>query len=155
MSWRDELNRYFEKGAKKEHNHELGLEIEHFIVKKDTLEAVPYGGEHGIKSVLALLLKCYPEAALTGKEDILGFEVADFTITLEPAAQLEISITKSSSISKIRSVYRSFRQNLDRILEGFGYKALTVGCQSKSRVEDTALIPKERYPQMDRYFKET
>ena len=86
MSWRDELNRYFEKGAKKGHDDELGLGIEHFIVRKDTLEAVPYEGEHGIKSVLGLLVKCYPEAAVIGKEDILGFEAVDFTITLEPAA---------------------------------------------------------------------
>nr|MCR5281970.1 hypothetical protein [Lachnospiraceae bacterium] len=45
VSWRDELNRYFEKGAEKKQSYELGLEIEHFIVKKDTLEAVPYEGE--------------------------------------------------------------------------------------------------------------
>lgn len=155
MGWREELNQYFEKGAKKEHGHELGLEIEHFIVKSDTLEAVPYGGENGIRSVLGLLAKRYPEAVVIGKEDILGLETAEFTITLEPAAQLEISIAKSFSVRKIRSVYRSFRQELDKILEGFGYKALTVGCQSKTRVEDIALIPQERYRLMDRHFKDT
>ncbi|MCR5474516.1 MAG: hypothetical protein K6F28_04865 [Lachnospiraceae bacterium] len=155
MSWRDELNRYFEKGAEKGPDHELGVEIEHFIVKADTLEAIPYKGEQGVRAVLERLMDLYPGAAPIGKENILGFETADFTITLEPAAQLEISMVKTSSIGKIRDIYSSFRKNLDEVLSGFSYKAITAGCQPVSRVEDLELIPKERYRLMDRYFKDT
>lgn len=155
MDWRNELSRYFENGIKKEHSDEIGLEVEHFIVNKDTKEAIPYAGDKGMRDILRKLAECYPEASLINEEDLFGFETSAFIITLEPAAQLEISINKDHSIERIESVYKAFRSKLHEILKEFGYQAYTAGCQPISQVRDLTLIPKERYRLMDQHFEKT
>ncbi|MBE6015555.1 MAG: hypothetical protein E7241_09370 [Lachnospiraceae bacterium] len=155
MSWREALNAHYEAGIKPVCNHELGVEIEHFIVEKDTYAAVPYAGKGGVREIICRLAEKYPGYEALGKDDFLGFEVPDFAISLEPAAQLEISIAKNASIEQLEKIYEEFRRNLDEILEDYGYEALTVGTQPVSRVEDLPLIPKERYRLMNRHFEQT
>ena len=73
MSWREALNAHYKAGIKPVKNHELGVEIEHFILKKDTLEAVPYAGDGGVRDILCRLAGEYPGCKTVGKEDLLGF----------------------------------------------------------------------------------
>ena len=155
MNWKNDLRRYFENGIKSERNDNIGVEIEHFIVVKDTHEAVSYAEENGVKDILKRLMELYPDAKAFYEEDFFGFKSRDFAITLEPAAQLEISIRETSSTDEIKEIYISFRNILDKILNEYGYEALTLGCQPVSRVRDLALIPKERYRLMNEYFKTT
>ena len=50
---RENIIQYLKKGCKPEGTRlHFGVELEHFIVKKDTKEAVSYYGEKGIEAIL-------------------------------------------------------------------------------------------------------
>lgn len=146
------LTEYFQNGCKQNCSRQLGLEVEHFVVKKDTRESVSYYGEHGIETVLKRLKPSYSHAYYE-EDELLGLYNNDYSLTLEPAAQLEISINPRREISEIRSIYKSFVKQITPILDEFGYELATLGYQPKSRVQDLKLIPKKRYDYMDEYFK--
>ena len=94
----------------------------------------------------------YPNAEIIEDDDFLGFSVSDFTITLEPAAQMEISISPKAELQEIGEIYQAFRRNLDVVLKEFEYVAVNMGCQPVSCVADLEMIPKKRYKLMDEYF---
>lgn len=151
-TWKGAFVRYFEEGIKNTEEAMLGVEVEHFILDRDNC-AVPYETERGIRRVLEdLILKC-PGAEKIIEEDFLGFVTPDFSITLEPAAQLEISIRTSSDIEEISEIYRDFREKLDHVLAPYGYHAAVSGCQPVSSVKDLKMIPKKRYKLMNDYFE--
>ncbi|MBR2083017.1 MAG: hypothetical protein IJ876_08485 [Elusimicrobiaceae bacterium] len=152
-SWKDSFVAYFWKGIKADNRAVLGVEVEHFILQSQTREAVTYDGDNGVRQILGQLMKLYPAAKILPDEDFFGFSTPEFTITLEPAAQLEISIAPMESIRKVAGVYQHFRYNLDRVLAAFGYIAVTAGCQPTSHVADLPLLPKKRYTLMDSYFR--
>ena len=153
--WAEAFTEYFRQGIKRVPRPWLGVEIEHFILRLDTGVAVPYVGPGGVREILRTLLDCYPEAEALPGEDLFGFSGPEFVITLEPAAQLEISIAATESVAHIGEVYNGFLRNLRKVLASWSYNAFTVGCQPVSRVEDLTLIPKERYRLMDNHFART
>ena len=154
-NWKQQLVEHFKEGEKCKCVARLGVEVEHFVLDPARgFEAVPYAGEGGIREVLCRLMERYPEARVLEDDEFFGFTVPEFSVTLEPAAQLEISIASEESVAKVGRIYRGFRKNLDEVLAGFGYAAVTVGCQPISRVEDLTLIPKRRYDLMNRHFME-
>jgi len=150
--WKEELVRYFYSGIKEKISPVLGLEVEHFIIEKLSGRAVPYEGRNGIRRILSDLMKEYPGAEAIIEEDLLGFTVPDFNITLEPAAQFEISIKTLEDIAEIGRIYSSFRKKLENILSRFGYVLLNAGCQPQSPVAGIKMIPKKRYDLMDAHF---
>ena len=147
--------RYFAAGAKPQANCELGVEVEHFIVDSVTREAVPYEGDRGVRSILTALMDRYENARVLPDDDFFGFAVPEFTITLEPAAQLEISIVPEHDIKEIGAVYRRFSESLRPILSEYGYAVMNVGFQPVSDVEKLTLIPKRRYALMDAHFQKS
>lgn len=153
--WKESVISFFAQAADKTTPPELGVEAEHFIVDRLNRRAVPYSGEHGIRQVLARLMERFPGAQILPDDDFFGFQTPDFTITLEPAAQLEISISPMASIRQISDVYREFMNNLDAVLAPLGYMALSVGCQPVSPVAALEMIPKKRYALMNEYFQHT
>lgn len=152
-SWKDLFVAYFARGSKPHGHTTLGVEVEHFILESHTQQAVPYIGEKGVRHVLGQLIKLYPAAKILPDDDFFGLSTPQFTVTLEPAAQLEVSLAPLQSIRQIGNTYQCFRHNLDSVLTEFGYTAVTVGCQPASRVADLALLPKKRYAFMNAYFQ--
>ena len=149
---RDSFISYIRAGEKTEHSSSLGVEAEHFIVYKADRRAVPYAGDYGVRDILKDLAGSYEDYRLNFGEDLLGFDTADFSITIEPAAQLEIGTRQTDDIDTIAGIYGNFRKKLDDILKMHDMEVLSLGCQPVSRVDDLALIPKERYRIMDRHF---
>ncbi|NCB94491.1 MAG: glutamate-cysteine ligase [Clostridia bacterium] len=143
---------YFQKGCKLNCFQKLGLEVEHFLVKKDTKESVSYYGEHGVAEILERLKSSYPRAYYEGDE-LIGLYNSDYSLSLEPAAQLEISINPRGEIRHIKSIYEHFVAQVTPILDEYGYELVNLGYQPKSCINDLKLIPKKRYDYMDEYFK--
>ena len=154
--WKASLVRYFAEGAKETGEARLGVEVEHFILDGARRTAIPYAGENGVREILTRLMARYPGAGVKvlPDDDFFGFAVPEFTITLEPAAQLEISIAPMGSVRRIGEVYRDFSENLDAVLAEFGYAAVNAGCQPVSGVAELALIPKRRYDLMNAHFEQ-
>ena len=146
---------YIRSGIKMSGDKSLGVEVEHFVLDDKTLESVPYSGEGGVKESVEKLMSLYPGAEAIVGEDFLGFTAKEFNVTLEPAAQIEISIIQSDDIELIGNIYRDFYDKLTGILKPLGQHLCTVGCQPVSHVDDLELIPKGRYRLMDAHFKKT
>lgn len=146
------LMKYFQSGCKKSKEQMIGIEIEHFIVKKDTKESVSYYGEHGVGQILKRLESQFSHVSCE-KEHLIGLWNDDYSITLEPASQFEISIFPQEDILCVEKIYDEFLALMDPILEEYGYEMMTGGYQPHDKVDDLPLIPKKRYQYMDEYFK--
>ena len=139
---------FFQAGCKAEKL--IGLELEHFVVNRDTDESVTY--QNGVKQILERFLHVYGEPVYW-RENIIGIARGGAHITLEPAAQLEISIGPALGIKSIKKAYDEFATQITPILDEMGYKLVNAGYLPKSRVDDLELLPKKRYEIMDSYFK--
>ncbi len=142
---------YFKKGIKGNVKPTLGVEVEHFIVDKETGLAASY--EEVIKIIE--LFSPLGEGLIYDEDNLLGYENEEYTITLEPASQFEISISPQRTIMEVHKIYKGFLDKLEDILKATPYTYATLGYQPKSRVEDLILIPKERYYLMNNHFKST
>ena len=141
---------YIEKGCKE--GQKTGLELEHFIMSKDTHKRVPYF--NGVDAVINRLCpffnkKTYSEGFL------IGLTGDDYALTLEPGAQLEISIAPKDNLSDIQSIYDDFLSLITPLLNEFNYELITLGYTPDEKASDIPLIPKKRYEYMDNYFKST
>ena len=146
------LEQHFRDGCKLNCVQKLGMEIEHIIVHRKTREAVTHYEEHGICWILQQLKAVFPHYYYEG-ETLLGLYNLDYSVSLEPAAQFEVSIVPKESIRVIMKIYQSFLQMIEPLLEAEDYELLTIGYQPKSKVDDLPMIPKQRYQYMDDYFK--
>jgi len=148
------LIEYFQNGSKSKDVQKLGLEVEHFIVKSQSLESLSYYGENGIRRLLETLSPFYPHRF---EKDgyLLGLYNDEYSLSLEPAGQLEISINPKSDIKAIEVIYQKLLKQIESLLSANDERLVTLGYQPKSVVEDLTLIPKQRYKFMDRYFAES
>lgn len=142
---------YFKSGIKEEKDKSLGLELEHFIVKANTMESVDYYEENGIRDILKLLSP-YFEKEIYKDGNLIGLIKDKSNITLEPASQLEISIGPFIDTLDILEEYNYFLLKIKPILKKFDYEMIYAGYQPKSKVDDLNLIPKKRYEYMLDYF---
>ena len=144
------LANYFASGCKNEQL--LGLELEHFVVDKQTRHSLHY--ENGVELILNRLQPLYG-APILSQGHIIGINGKDAAITLEPAAQLEISIKPLQNIAEISQIYDDFISLLTPILDDMGCELVYAGYHPKSKVDELPLIPKIRYKHMDAHFKTT
>ena len=153
---RGKLVAYFESGITRDEGPQhLGVEVEHFIVADGTLEPVcyePHDGLPGVRDVLAYLEQFYPDATYNPKGDLLGLANETGSVTLEPAAQLEISLAPYSHISDIEASYAAFHNHVTSYLEGLGCHIAAYGYHPSAKALDLPLIPKSRYRFMNEHF---
>src|SRR5690554_3480474 len=146
------LINYFKTGETEPVNFKLGLEIEHFLLEKESLKAVPYLGEKGIEGFLNELLKDGWEPVYEGNY-LLGLKGDNADITLEPGGQFELSLYPFKDIKKIKEVYNDFLKQAYPILEDRGQQLFNLGYQPVSSIKEIELLPKKRYHYMYDYFK--
>lgn len=139
---------YIRSGAKPSEN--IGVEIEHFMVNSAN-ESISYYGKDGVGAVLEELARFFDEK-IYSEGQLIALSNGRYHLTLEPAAQLEISIEPLQYIDEIEKIYHEFYDLIHPILESRGYRLVTLGYQPHNRVADLPLIPKQRYELMDRYF---
>lgn len=146
---------YFEGGIKpKDELGNVGIELEHTIARRD-LTPVPYSGEAGVARVLEALSADYPDVTRDDAGDILGVARAGESITIEPAAQIELSAGPFGDLHRARAVFDAFEATLDRELSHIGAQALATGYHPTARARDLELIPKRRYELMNAYLSGT
>ncbi len=142
----DSLVQYFNSGATEKKR--VGLEIEHFVMKNGS----PLGYMSGVRDILTEL-SSDSELKFYENENIIGCDMGEYTLTLEPAAQLEVSILPMSDTREIYRVLQSFYEKAEPILKKYSASLETIPALSDSLLAETELIPKKRYEYMDRYFK--
>ena len=141
------LVEYFNSGCKKEKL--LGLELEHFIVDKNTKQSATY---ELVKKVLEELYPGYGRPVYLDGH-LIGIVEEGGDITLEPAAQIEISMGPYGCIRGIKAAYDKFLQAITPILDKKGAELACCGYHPKSAIDELPMIPKKRYDLMYEHFK--
>ncbi len=141
---------YFEGGVKPACTN-VGIELEHTIVKNEGLAPVSYSEEHGVRWILEQLREEYPEALMDG-DDLVGVSRPGEAVTIEPAAQLEISAGPFGSLFEANAVLEEFEDTLAKIVSEQGMTALLLGYHPSAKATDLELIPKRRYRFMNEYL---
>ena len=152
MGFKEEIAAYIKSGESESQN--LGLEIEHFVVDNN-------GDQMGFHEISALIDKV---GRSLGAEIIymdgfpVGYYTGEYSTSLEPSCQFEISINPYSDLDTIKSIYDDFIKLWAPIFEAEGYhfetkENLPKVELGKIKPEDIPLSPKKRYKYMDSYFK--
>jgi glutamate--cysteine ligase len=132
----------------------VGIEIEQFVLDEDG-ERVPYDEKHGrlgVRDILEALSVYYPDVTRTENGDITGCSRAQAGITIEPSAQVEISIAPKLTLAEVEEEYENFDFRIGQLLKPRDYKLVPLGYDPQSKAADLPLIPKSRYRYMDGYF---
>lgn len=151
---RERIIAYFESGSK-DQDRKLGVEVEHFIITEadgTPFAYVPQGSIPGLRDVLTHLLKTYPAIFQNAEGELIGCANEEASVTLEPAAQIEVSIAPFESVAEIGRAYEHFRDAIDPYLQEHGAKLVNAGYHPTRKAEELTLIPKERYRLMDAHF---
>ncbi len=152
---KENINRiikHFEEGCKQVATpFSIGLELEHYVVDKNTKDSVSYYGERGIEVLLERIKPFYEESAYS-EGHLIGLGRPGLAVSIEPAAQLEVSIGPQTDGKSIQAIYDQFMAELMPILLEWGYELITAGYQPKNKVKELDLIPKNRYRFMQEHF---
>ena len=152
MSIKDSIVRYIRDGESVSQG--LGLEIEHFVVN-DAGVQIEF---HEVSSIIEKMAGILNAKIIYMDGYPVGYVTDDYSITLEPACQFEISINPYSDIETIKSIYEDFVTLWTPVLKVRGYHLETKGNlplveQGVIDPDDIALSPKKRYKYMDSYFR--
>ena len=132
---------------------ELGIELEHTLVHDD-MSPVAYSGPYGVEWLLGQLEAEFPRTTRDPEGDLLGVARPGEAVTIEPAAQVELSAGPFASLEDARATFERFERTLDDVLAPHGERALTVGYHPSAKALDLELIPKRRYKFMNLYLGE-
>lgn len=155
MTYEDKVEKivdFIKSGEKDEKDFKVGFEVEHFVVDKNSLETVRYEGENGIRKSLEELKDLGYEGIYEG-EYIMGLHKDGASISIEPAAQFEISLDSQNSIDKLFETYKKTMAEIIPIFDKRGQLLVEVGYQVKDKIADIPRIPKDRYKFMYEYFE--
>ena len=150
----DAIVNYIKNGEKPISEHKLGVEIEHFIVHKDTLEAVSYYESGGVEDILEEMLRFGWEPVFEDGH-LMSLNKNGMIVTLEPGAQIEVSMQPEVKIKNIEKSYLDFAKDIISIVENRNMALINLGYQPVTRIRDIKMIPKKRYKYMYDYFKNT
>lgn len=142
------LARYFESGISPK-SHSLGLEVEHFILNKETGMPMDY---ELTAQLLEYLAPVY-DKVIKEEGRIIALDSENVLITLEPGCQLELSFRNTSDIGKIRSWYIEAMGPIYHFVDEHGYAIAYSGGLPTVPVDDVVRIPKRRYALMERWFE--
>ncbi|MEG2368351.1 MAG: glutamate-cysteine ligase family protein [Raoultibacter sp.] len=147
----DALITYFESGIKTTSGN-IGIELEHTLVHSADRTPVTYSENHGAQWILRQLTADYPITTYDTAGDLLGVMREGESVTLEPAAQIELSAGPFSRLDKAEEVFAAFEEKLSNLVSPFGEEVLCVGYHPTAQVKNMELIPKRRYKFMDFYL---
>ena len=145
---------FFRQGETTE--KKIGVELEHFICN-NTGKLIGYDE---LSSIIRQICLENDWIIKYDNQNIIGAECGSYTITLEPAGQLEISIKPCETITEIEEIYQQFRKNWEESFLQRNYNLVHKGIlplieAGVVKSKELKLIPKRRYQFMDLYFKET
>ena len=115
MSIKDSIVKYIRDGESVSQG--LGLEIEHFVVN-DAGVQIEF---HEVSSIIEKMAGILNAKIIYMDGYPVGYLAEDYSITLEPACQFEISINPYSDIETIKSVYEDFVTLWTPVLKARGY----------------------------------
>ena len=144
---------YIKSGEKLKEDFTIGMEMEHFIVDKDSLKTVSYFGDNGVGATLRELHN-HGCAAYKEGDYILGLENDDLAVSTEPGSQFEVALSSKWNIDDLKDIYI---KNMRKLVEVFAKKnqaMVTLGYHPVTKIDEIKILPKKRYDFMYKYFNE-
>ncbi|HEY5924621.1 MAG TPA: glutamate-cysteine ligase family protein [Kofleriaceae bacterium] len=146
-----DLVAYFSTSGKPAAEWRLGTEHELIGVVRETGEAPPYDGPHGIGALLASF------AARRGKPVVENGHVIaivrdDAQITIEPGGQFELAARPVTLDAELDVDLRAYISELAEVSQPLGLAWLACGLRPFGKREDIPWMPKARYDVMRAYM---
>lgn len=144
---------YIKSGEKLKEEFTVGMEMEHFIIDKDTLKTVSYFGENGVGETLREL---HEGGCVAYKEGdyILGLENDDLAVSTEPGSQFEVALSSKWNIDDLKDIYIKNMRKLVEVFDKKNQAMVTLGYHPMTKIDEIKILPKKRYDFMYKYFNE-
>ena len=142
---------YIASGCKAPGTEQVGLEIEHYLVRSSDLRTVNYFDQPGVETVLRDIRDLGYEASGEG-DHVLQVDLPLGAITLEPGSQIEFSLERRSNIVDLVSNYDQTREIVERVLPD-DFWMVNLGYHPVTKIDEIKILPKKRYDYMFNYFK--
>lgn len=159
----DALIELFERGDKDPAGKKIGFELERILID-DSGAVVPFSGERGVSALIHELAAHHAaDEQIIIDGHLLGLaysietdlEEVEVNVSLEPAAQIEVSAGPAHSVKALYDAVRSFDAEVNAACAAIGLQAHLVPVGYNPVVTDPLeleLIPKDRYRDMDAYL---
>jgi glutamate--cysteine ligase len=152
---RDDLVAWLEAGCKPKSQFRIGTEHEKLPFTRAGHRPVPYDGPRGIRAVLEgmrLLLGWEP---ILDETNIIGLVSVTGTaaISLEPGGQFELSGAPVQTVHETSSEIHAHLAQLAEVARPLGLGFLGLGMSPKWSLEETPVMPKNRYRIMTDYMR--
>ena len=144
---------YIKSGEKLKEDFTIGMEMEHFIVDKDSLKTVSYFGDNGVGATLRELHN-HGCAAYKEGDYILGLENDDLAVSTEPGSQFEVALSSKWNIDELKDIYIKNMRKLVEIFDKKNQAMVTLGYHPVTKIDEIKILPKKRYDFMYKYFNE-
>lgn len=150
----DDLLTVFHVSEKPRERWRIGAEAEKFGVHVDTGAPLHFHGDRGVEGLFARLARAHDWVPKRETEDgpVLSLERGGANITLEPAAQLELSGAPHDSVHEICAEMRLHLAELEEPSRELGLVWLGLGFHPFATMDDLPWVPKLRYPIMKSYM---
>lgn len=151
---RIELGKLFATYERKPEAFLIGAESEKFGVHQGTGAPLGYGGDFSVCEIFGELEAKYAWEPVTEGEKgpVIGLRRGGASITLEPAAQLELSGEPMSDLHQIATEAYGHLEEIREVSEKMGIAWLGVGFHPLARLEELPWVPKQRYPIMRQFL---
>lgn len=130
----------------------IGLEYERISVNSDTLKNAPYAGSDSMINIITQFASTKGWEVLKDKEIIIGATNGKNSISLEPGAQLEISLDAKKTVKEIEDAFDRINASLGLIARLNNVDLLPVGLAPLSTWDYVSMVPKMRYKIMSNYL---
>ena len=148
----EDLEGYFEIGAKARERWGIGIEYERFGVRGETGEPLPYEGEVSVEGLLKALVRSHGWTPIEEEGRVIGASREGSRITLEPGGQLELSGAVHRTLAELRAEIVGFTAAIDSLSRPLGVAWMGVGLHPLAPLDAIPWIPKKRYAIMREYL---
>lgn len=150
----DALVAPFRDACKPPERFRVGIEVEAFGISTDTVRPLPFEGPRSVSAVLEGLRARHEWSPVrelaTGP--VIALSRGGASVTLEPAAQLELSGAPVGSVHEVHAELERFRAELDDVSRPLACAWLGLGFHPFARHDELPRVPKLRYGVMERYL---
>ena len=141
---KEQIIEYFKSGIKETKDFKIGIEHEKFLFNNKDNKRVDYSK---IKEMFATLLE-FGWNPILEKENIIGLNKGEKSITLEPGNQIELSGEKLNNIHEACAESQDYLFELRQVTKKLEINIVSAGFDPISKLDEIPNNPKERYKLM-------
>jgi len=147
-----DLVSYLESGCKPADAWRIGTEHEKFGYHKNSLTPLQYEGDDGVKAMLEGLQR-FGWEPIVESGFVIGLTLNGANISLEPGGQFELSGAPLETLHQTCDEVHTHLHQVKVVADELGLGFLGIGFSPKWTLDQTPIMPKERYKIMRAYMQ--